>query len=90
MGSRWWIAGVDRRHHGVFRAVDDQHRRLDRGQRVAQDRQLLRVGAHAAHRLGEALALVGREIVLAGGIREPVPLQGTDRGGHNPRPSILR
>src|SRR6478752_9215036 len=59
------IYGVHRRHHGVSRAVDDQHQRLDRGQQVAQNWQLFWVSAYVAHRLGEALAFERLEIVFA-------------------------
>jgi hypothetical protein len=44
---------------------------------------MLRVGAHVAHRLGEALAGEGREIVLPGRLREGVPLERRDHGGHD-------
>jgi hypothetical protein len=51
------------------------------GSRVAQDGKLGRVGAHVAHRLHEAVAFVGRQVVLADDARELVPLDGGQSGG---------
>jgi hypothetical protein len=52
------VLGVDRWHSRVPCAGDDLDRRLDLGQRVAEDPKLRRVRAHVAHRLDEAVALV--------------------------------
>ena len=57
------------------------------GQQVAQHRQLLRVGLHVAHRLGETLAGVGGEVVLPGGVGGPIPLE---RSRSRPRRSAVR
>src|SRR4029077_15627732 len=56
--------GVDRRHRTVPAAGDDLHRGLHLRQQIAQGRELGRVGAHVPHRLDEAVALVGRQIIL--------------------------
>jgi hypothetical protein len=40
------ILGVDRWYNTVSCAVDYEHWRVDGGQKITQDRQLFRVGAH--------------------------------------------
>ena len=59
---------------GVSRAGDDLHRDLDLRQQMAEDGELGRIGAHVAHRLDEAVALVGGEVVLAEVVGQLVPL----------------
>jgi hypothetical protein len=51
------------------------------GSRFAQGRHVGVIAAHVAHRLDEALALVGRQIVLRDGVGKRVPLDRVYRGG---------
>ena len=60
-------------------AGDDLHRRTYLRQQVAQDGELRRVAADVAHRLDEAVALVGGEVVLADPVRKRVPLDAAQR-----------
>jgi hypothetical protein len=57
--------GVGRWHRGVSRAGDDLYRRLYLREQIAQERNVGRVAAQVAHRLDEAVAVVGGEVVLA-------------------------
>jgi hypothetical protein len=83
-GSRLWRElGVDWRHRRVSPPGDDLHRRLYLRQQVAQYRKLGRVGAHVAHRLDHPVAFVGRQVILADGVGQRVPLDAGERAGHD-------
>src|SRR5262249_38168029 len=85
---------VDQRHDGVPPAGDDLDRRPDGRQQITQDGQALRVRLHVAHRLGEALALVRKEV---GSSLESLPFwaprSGQEKGRANvsvPDPQLQR
>jgi hypothetical protein len=65
---------VGRWHHRVSLSGDDLHRRLDLRQQIAQDRKVGGVGADVAHRLDEAVAVVGGQVVLPDVVGERVSL----------------
>src|ERR1700678_1939586 len=51
--------GVDRRHRRIMCAGEDLYRRLYSRQQISEDWKLRRVGAHVAHRLDEAVTVIG-------------------------------
>ena len=55
---------------------------------VAEDRKLRRVAAHVAHRLDEAVALVGRQVVLAHVVGQRVSLDAGGQGGSDDLPRV--
>ena len=73
------LTGGDRRIAG---AGDDLHRSVYLRQQPGQDRQLSRVGAQVAERLGEPVSLVGGQVVVPDGLGQRVPADAAQRGVH--------
>src|SRR4029077_15578812 len=66
--------GVHRRHGTVPAAGDDLHRGLHLREQITQGRELGGGGARVPHRFDEAVALVGRQVVLPDWVWQRVPL----------------
>ena len=65
--------GVHRRNCTVAAAGDDRHRGLHLREQIAKGRKLGGAGAHVTHRFDEAVALLGRRVVLPDCVGQRVP-----------------
>ena len=69
------IRAIDGRDVGVVVALEDQRGCLDLGKQLTEDRELGAIAADVAAGLREAIAQVGREVVLARLGRQLVALE---------------
>ena len=65
---------------------DDLNRGPDVAESFGEDRQVGRIAAHVGRRLDEPIARVGRQVVLAHGVGQGVPLDAFEGSGDDVAP----